>query len=394
MTTYYDPMSLSPVSPDQMHNASSYGPSETSSAALITPSDEHPILSYESTLKAQPHQRSSAYEANQDKQDSEVTDSDAVGRVYRTTALDALEEDIYLRRQKSSGGHVNVSDYTSPSNSSSSHPPLGKVRHYTRSLRETKGSPPTPPPKDLYLDVSNLRSPASQYSPVVNDTPKGNHRRTLSARELIKVFDQADARLLPPDNGSPRRAAVSRLARSNHRTARSSPVSPAGHTRPHSSYTVEVSPTITSWESSSPRTPPKQTRLLSPLSFSSPRKKSKPLLHNFSSTGAGTNTHGSSSSLNSMMAAVLAPSSSSGSGGMGTSVKNGFQSLLGVFSPAARRRKKRSMENLEDLAEEGFVVDRSGRGIALSVSSVRFYFRFTLPLCLSLPFSYMREEER
>lgn len=346
---------------------------------------------YQSSLKPQPNQLSSAYEANQDKQDIEVPDSDTVGRVYRTTALDALEEDIYLRRKKSSGGNVNISDYASPSSSSSAHPPTGKMRHYTRSLRETEGSAPTPPPKDLYLDPSNLRSPASQYSPMVNDTPKGNHRRTLSARELIKVFDQADAQLLPPDNGSPRRAAVSRSARSNHRTARSSPVSPPARPRPHSSYTVEAQLAIPSWEFSSPRTPPKQTRLLSPLSFSSPRKKSKPLLHNFSSTGAGTNTHGSSSSLNSMMAAVLAPSSSSGSGSMGTSVKNGFQSLLGVFSPAARRRKKRSTENLGDLAEEGFVVDRSGRGIALSVSSVRFCFRFASPP-LSFPFSYMREE--
>lgn len=355
---------FSPGSPDQLYSPASSGPSQASSSgALITPSDELPELSYHEAPKAQPNLRTAIYDANEDKH--EIT-----GRVFRTTALDALEEDIYLRRQKSSAGNIHVYDYTSPSSSSS--------RHYTRSLREREVSAPTPPPKDLYLDPSNLRSPASQYSPMPTHAPNGNHRRTLSARELIKVFDHADAQLLPSDNDFPRRATVSQSARSNNKPTRSSPVSPIP-TRPHSSYAAKTPPIPTAAPReppvsnptivASPRTPPKQTRLLSPLSFTSPRQKSKPL-DKLSIGGTTSTTNGSSSSLNSMMAAVLAPSSSSGSGGMGASVKNGFQSLLGVFSPAARRRKKRSTEHLDDLAEEGFVVDRSGRGISLRVSSV------------------------
>lgn len=333
----------SPQSPGLIHDTTSSSPSESSPVALATPNEEldRPSYSHDNTS----NERSTAkmdhsFHVSHAGEDDEGDHASDEGRVFHTNALDALEQDIYVRRQPSLGRTG-----SSPSG-------IKEIRHRTRSLRGEELLAPTPPPKDFDAKHPfNISSPASRSSAPVNATTAGNHRRTLSAKELIKVFEQADAQLLPPENGY-------QAARNNRKDV---------ERRSHPSHAPPSKPPVPI-----PQTPPKQIRLLSPLSFSSPRKKPKPL--------EKLPSGGSSTSLNSMMAAVLAPSNSSGSGGMGASVKNGFQSLLGVFSPA-RKKKKRSMEELGDVAEEGFVVARNSKGIVMSGSSVSYlYASIQLPL--------------
>lgn len=324
MSSYHtDNDHLSPSSSELTHDQSS----SPSSGVLITPTDEISTLSY---ARFNTPDKTISTTANGDNTRRETNQ-----RIFRTTALDALEQDIYLRRQQSLEESLSAELWETR-------------RNGAHSLDISYA--PTPPPKDSFY------SPDSQLSG--SDSPrhiKGNHRRTRSARELIKVFEEKDSQLLPSEND------YSRSRNNNIRSpasASSTSSSSRPNPRPRSAQSAQLRR-----EPPVPQTPPRQFRLLSPHPFPSPRRKSKPL------DRLGGTSVGSSVSLNSMMASVLSPSGSSGStGGMAT-VKNSFQSLLGVFSPA-RRKKKRSVEELSEVAEEGFVVDRTGKGIALSKSSV------------------------
>lgn len=149
-----------------------------------------------------------------------------------------------------------------------------------------------------------------------NQIGTNNHRRTKSTRELISIFETKDRDLLPPTNDS----------------------------------------------MSSTQRAPQYDHLRLPM-LSPPGQKPQSKDRNRLELGP------SNSMASSLNASVLSPSTSVSSvASGGTKIKNSFQSLLGVFSPAKRREKKRRKSMEEGGAQDGFVVDR--KAVSLKSSSV------------------------
>lgn len=270
------------LSPSSLTEASTA--SDASSGLLITPTDELP------GPPLYPHASHTPKYTDAFQNPRAVVRSDTVHTT--TSALEALEEDIYRRRSR---GYLEINSHRPTSHDISPHilsPPA--ATRYPRGLSNA----PSPPPKES------------------NQVGTNNHRRTKSTRELISMFETKDRDLLPSNNDA----------------------------------------------FSSSRRPPQYDHLRLPM-LSPPGQRSQSKDHNRLALGS------SNSMASSLNASVLSPSTSVSSvASGGTKIKNSFQSLLGVFSPAKRREKKRRKSMEEGGVQDGFVVDR--KAVSLKSSSV------------------------
>ncbi|KAF8322134.1 hypothetical protein DL93DRAFT_2071914 [Clavulina sp. PMI_390] len=250
-------------------------------------------------------------------------------RVTRTSAMEALERDLH-RRKGQPQSDIRLSD------------PYNVTPRHHIFKQDTPGSvAPTPPPKDLFM------SPASEYSQVT--IPSRNyHRRSLSARELIRVFDDADAQLRPSNNEVSQVAGQWPEASHNRRDQQASTSKNGSTIRRRSSLSISARPKLS--------TSPRQLELLAPSCTDSENESQENGL-----TGGKPNSSNSSTSLSSLTGAVIAPSTSPGSGGM-ANFKTGLHRVFEVFSGG--KKNDLVMHELVDTISEPPVTDAPVRDAA------------------------------
>ena len=255
---------------------------------------------------------------------------------------------------------------------------------------------PTPPPKEVPSPAQLSQSPFTSSKVVLP-----SHRRTRSTKEIIQKFEAMGTKPLPPKHASrPQRLRLNALpAIASHLDGHNNTSMAIGnypaHSRTNTPYSQsdhaddshtgaknhpKISFVVSRQEKvANTDKPYRLPRLLSPLSRARTRPRiSRPTPVNLPnpSTPPGvdhlkTGTP-SVSSLGSIKASAVKPSTSSSSGGM-SGVKNSFQALLNVFGGGKRKKKMKNAEDSNE-GELGFTVDRSGKAVAIRPSSSNVCF--------------------